>query len=200
MKLTIGKSLLPIANKRSRSWRKSFQRRAMKKNRIIGARSSYRSVPGGEKPVVHLPPPPRSIVLPSAVPGRGNSDQISPSPDANAPLISIEKKGAETMFAEARGSCSSVGKKRKLSCIQKAKEEVKRMKAEVKEKREETNEMRQQLMAETAKMEAAAERFESELAHGRAENELMMEQNLQDQHLLMLCWIYFLDADDSPVY
>ncbi|GKV36073.1 hypothetical protein SLEP1_g44247 [Rubroshorea leprosula] len=38
MELTIGKSLLPIANKRSRSWQKSFQRRAMKKKRIIGAR------------------------------------------------------------------------------------------------------------------------------------------------------------------
>ncbi|GKV36071.1 hypothetical protein SLEP1_g44247 [Rubroshorea leprosula] len=190
MELTIGKSLLPIANKRSRSWQKSFQRRAMKKKRIIGARSSYASVPGGEKPVVHLPPLPRSMVLPSAVPGRGNSDQISPSPDANAHHISIEKKGAETMLAEARGSCSSVGKKRKLSRLQKAKEEFKRMKAAVKEKREETDQMQQQLMAETAKMEAAAERFESELAHGWAENELMMEQNLQDQHLLMLCWGY----------
>ncbi|GLU08627.1 hypothetical protein SLE2022_255290 [Rubroshorea leprosula] len=185
MKLTIGKSLLPIPNKRSRSGQKSFQRRAMKKKRIIRAQSSYGSAPGREKLVVHLPPLPRSIVLPSAVPGRGNSDQISPSPDTNAPLISIE-----TMLAEARGSCSSVGKKRKLSSIQKANEEVKRMKAEVKEKREETDQMQQQLMAETAKMEAAAERFESELAHGWAENELMMEQNLQVQYLLMLCWGY----------
>ncbi|GKV36069.1 hypothetical protein SLEP1_g44244 [Rubroshorea leprosula] len=74
------------------------------------------------------------------------------------------------------------------------------MKAEVKKKREETNQMRQQLMAETAKVEAAAERFELELAYVWAENELMMEQNLQDQRLLMLCWIYFLDADDGPVH
>ncbi|GKV36076.1 hypothetical protein SLEP1_g44250 [Rubroshorea leprosula] len=37
MKLTIGKSPLPIPNKRSRSGQKSFQRRAMKKKRIIRA-------------------------------------------------------------------------------------------------------------------------------------------------------------------
>ncbi|GLU08632.1 hypothetical protein SLE2022_255320 [Rubroshorea leprosula] len=178
MELTMGKSLLPIANKCPGSWRKRIQRRArggMKKTRIIRAQSSYGSVPGREKPVVHLPPP-RSIVLPSAVPGRWNSDQIPHSPDANVHLISIEKKGAENM-----GSYSRIGKKRRISRLKKAKEKLKMMKAEVEAQREEKN-----------RMQAAAEGIELALAHGWAETELMMEQNLQDQHLLlMLYWRYF---------
>ncbi|GKV36066.1 hypothetical protein SLEP1_g44241 [Rubroshorea leprosula] len=146
--------------------------------------SSHGSVPGGEKPVVHLPTPPRSIISPSAVPGRGNSEQISHSPDANGHLIRIEKKGAKNL-----GSDTRVRKKRRKSRFQKTKEKLKRLKAEVEEQTEETNQM-----------QAAAEGIELALAHGWAENELMMEQNLQDQHLLlMLYWRYFLDSDAGPV-
>ncbi|GLT63401.1 hypothetical protein SLA2020_359680 [Shorea laevis] len=60
------------------------------------------------------------------------------------------------------------------------------MKAEVVKQRAETSHMRQLLMEETAKFQAAAEGIESVIVQAWAENELMLEQNLEDEYLLML--------------
>ncbi|GKV24606.1 hypothetical protein SLEP1_g34194 [Rubroshorea leprosula] len=164
---------------------------------ITGGRSSYEAGPKVEThAAVDLPPPPPSIVLASAIPGRGNSGRFSSSVNTKTNVICITS-----------GSCSKAGEKRKISRLQEAKEnlkrmkaEVKRMKAEVKKKSAETNLMMLQLMEETTKFQAAAEGIESALAQGRAQNEQMMVQNLQDQCLLMLGWRYILDEDDNPTY
>ncbi|GLT98866.1 hypothetical protein SLE2022_163410 [Rubroshorea leprosula] len=169
---------------------------------ITGGQSSYEAGPKVEThAAVDLPPPPPSIVLASAVPGRGNSGRLPSSVNTKTNVICIKKKGGGgDVLAEASGSCSKAGEKRKISRLQEAKENLKRMKAEVKKKSAETNLMMLQLMEETTKFQAAAEGIESAFAQGRAQNEQMMVQNLQDQCLLMLGWRYILDEDDNPTY
>ncbi|GKV24605.1 hypothetical protein SLEP1_g34193 [Rubroshorea leprosula] len=186
IELSMRNTTLAIANRRSWSWRKSFHRRTMrgmKKAIITRGQSSHGAGRRGEKPAVDLASPQPPLIVSQSSPA--STENSNPRCPSNVISHGAEQRGG-SVLTEAKGSSSKVGKKCKISRIQKVKENLKRMKAEVVKQRAETSHIRQLLMEETAIFQAAAEGIESVLVQAWAENELMLEQNQEDQYLLML--------------